>query len=79
MSYHIQNDNMSQKFEAYEGKDLPWTLYDGTLAHGFYATREDALADFDDIVDDAAEEVARLQQELDETEDLLQELRDTSL
>ena len=74
MSYHIQNDNRSQEFEHYKGQDLPWTLYDGTLGHGFYATREEAEAEFENVKIEAREDVARLAMELEEAEDLLEEL-----
>ncbi len=74
MSIHIQQDNKSQKFEMYFGLDLPWTLYDGTLHYGFFATRELAEAGLEDLRIEAREEVRSLKQELEEAEDLLDEL-----
>ena len=74
MSYHIQYDNRAQEFPAHKGESLPWTLYDGTLVHGLFATRKEAEAELAEVILETREEVDRLRQELEEAEDILDEL-----
>lgn len=74
MSMHIQHDNKSQEFEAHKGKDLSWTLYDGTHSYGFFPTREAAGRAWTEAILEAQEEVNRCQLQLEEAEDVLGDL-----
>lgn len=75
MSYHIQNDKNAENFEGVKGRGLDWTLYDGTLVHEFFATQEEASAEFEDIMAEQRARIRRLQDDLEEAEFDLEEMQ----
>ncbi len=74
--FRIKRDNESRKF-GHEEHELPWTLWEGAFTNSFHATREEAEEEFEELKQDAREEVSRVERLLQEAEDWLDDLEAT--